>query len=382
MKIHAVIGAQFGDEGKGLITDTLANENTLVIRFNGGAQAGHTVVTPGGRRHEFHHVGAGTFQGADTLLSRFFIVNPILAVQELDELKTSTHIYVDPRCRVTTPFDMLINRVLENARGDKRHGSCGLGIHETVVRSDNPAYVLYANDLAHPTLLQDKLLGIQEYADQRSQEFGLGPIGAAVPHGNLIPNFMEWCQEFVKRVHIVPDLDAMNSGRHLLFEGAQGLELDEVNGTFPHVTHSRTGLTNVLDLLRMAVLFDPLHVVYVTRCYTTRHGAGPLVNEMEGHPFGWSGPETNVDNAFQGPLRYAPLNHNRVWGNIHWDITGVLSEGIPISHSIAVTCLDQAPLNQIKELIRPFGLRLSLMSMGPTREHVLPANQHTQALYV
>lgn len=80
-RADVVIGSAFGDEGKGLITDVLAAKNageTLVVRFNGGAQAGHTVTTPEGQRHVFSHIGSGTFTGSATFLSRFFVVNPIL----------------------------------------------------------------------------------------------------------------------------------------------------------------------------------------------------------------------------------------------------------------------------------------------------------------
>ena len=87
MKISVVIGANYGDEGKGLATDYLASQGTksLVVRFNGGAQAGHTVVTPDGCRHVFHHFGSGVFAEADTFLSKFFIVNPILFRTEFEE---------------------------------------------------------------------------------------------------------------------------------------------------------------------------------------------------------------------------------------------------------------------------------------------------------
>ena len=83
-KAYAVIGANFGDEGKGLMTDYFCrtNDNPIDIRINGGAQAGHTVCTPEGERHIFSHIGAGYFAGADTYLSEFFIANPMLFVKE------------------------------------------------------------------------------------------------------------------------------------------------------------------------------------------------------------------------------------------------------------------------------------------------------------
>src|SRR6185312_724333 len=122
MRAFAVIGANFGDEGKGLVTDFLCDrENaTLVVRYNGGAQAGHTVVVPDGRRHVFSHVGSGSFCDVPTHLSKFFLVNPVVFAREqieLDQIGVRPTVYVDRDARVTTVVDMLINQALEDKRG-------------------------------------------------------------------------------------------------------------------------------------------------------------------------------------------------------------------------------------------------------------------------
>ena len=139
-----VIGANFGDEGKGLMTDFFAREymnkygKCLVSCTNGGSQKGHTVISEDGDRHVFHHFGSGNFVGADTYLTRFFIVNPIIFNREYDELlekKALTKTYVDKRCRVTLPTDMMLNQLVEERRGNGKHGSCGFGIFETICRS-------------------------------------------------------------------------------------------------------------------------------------------------------------------------------------------------------------------------------------------------------
>lgn len=144
MVIKVVIGANFGDEGKGLMTDyfchqsTLRGEKTLVVLHNGGAQRGHTVVTPDGNRHVFHHFGSGTLVGADTYLSGDFILNPIVFRQEWEELKEmgiTPRAYANENCLITTPFDMILNQIKEKWRGGERHGSCGIGIYETKIRT-------------------------------------------------------------------------------------------------------------------------------------------------------------------------------------------------------------------------------------------------------
>ena len=168
MKVNVtdvVIGAVYGDEGKGLMTDYLAGKyikqgkSVAVVRFNGGAQAGHT-VNRNGMRHVFKHFGSGTLAGADTILSRHFILNPIAFFQELEDLNAKLSggikgvIYVENDCMVTTPFDIFINQALELKRGDARHGSCGMGIGVTVGRYEekNHKIDLRAWQLSTPIL--------------------------------------------------------------------------------------------------------------------------------------------------------------------------------------------------------------------------------------
>lgn len=169
MTKHAkvVIGANFGDEGKGLITDFLASqtgEETLVVRHNGGAQAGHTVTTPDGKRHVFRHFGSGTLAGAQTFLSRFYVCNPILFFKELallEDLGIQPRVYIAADSPITTPYDMMINQIIEEFRGDGRHGSCGVGFGETVERTENADYAVYFGDLENTDLLRKKLKSIQ-----------------------------------------------------------------------------------------------------------------------------------------------------------------------------------------------------------------------------
>ena len=144
-EVKVVIGANFGDEGKGLMTDFFCSrfdpsKPVLNVRFNGGSQAGHTVVTPKGESHIFGHLGAGSFlPNVATYLSKDFIVNPISFykqyvkfVQDSDGLYPM--IYAHPRCMITMAQDMMINQIIETRRGKDRHGSCGMGIYETILR--------------------------------------------------------------------------------------------------------------------------------------------------------------------------------------------------------------------------------------------------------
>lgn len=354
---QVVIGAQFGDEGKGRMIDYYAakvGHKGLVIRFNGGAQAGHTVVTPDGLRHVFSHVGSGTFIGAATFLSRFFVSNPILFLKEIENLagkSVKPAVYVDPQSPVTTPYDMMLNQIIELERGTARHGSCGLGFGETIERNLMPDYAVTVADLADSVMLADKLDAIRrEYAPARLAQLGFAD--AVNRHSDLLlsngilERFIEDTSRFLQ-LTTVADIRTATEGRPLLFEGAQGLLLDQDSGFFPHVTRSNTGLRNVLALAQELDL-SQLDVTYVTRPYATRHGAGPLPHELPEKPYPGIVDTTNIPNDWQGALRFGWLDLDV----LREAIAGDLAEadrlpGLLISPQLAVTCLDQIDKDEV-----------------------------------
>jgi len=300
MRARAVIGASFGDEGKGLLVDYLcATQGTgMVVRYNGGSQAGHTVVTPEGQRHVFHHFGSGTMWGAPTFLSQFFVCNPIVALKEVEQLYAlgiAPTLYAHPNCMVTTFADMIINQRKEDARAGGRHGSVGVGFHETIQRSSIPELKITMSDLWNNIPLEDRLNQICN----RYAEFRTGSI--IEDSGAMIASFIQFCQKFAEGVHPL----GIKQCREPNFEGAQGLLLDQSNKEFrPHLTHSNTGMKNVRELCVQAGI-DDIDAYYVSRTYLTRHGAGKLPGEdpkMKFHD------DTNVDHPYQGRLRFASLN--------------------------------------------------------------------------
>ena len=143
--IKIVIGANFGDEGKGKLTDyyTKNADNCIVVCSNGGAQRGHTVLKSDGTRHVFHHFGSGTLNGADTYLPEDFILNPLVFREEWEELKNlgwEPYVYVHGKCMITNPLDMMANQIIEKSRGNDKHGSCGMGIYNTIQRYKKQIY--------------------------------------------------------------------------------------------------------------------------------------------------------------------------------------------------------------------------------------------------
>lgn len=341
MKARVVIGANFGDEGKGLITDWLCSQGAdWVVRFNGGANAGHTVVTPDRKRHVFKHFGSGSFLGVPTYLSQFFVCNPILFFEELKELRAlglKPVVAAHPDCLITTHVDMLINQHRERKRGDKRHGSCGVGLHETVSRSKVDSLKLTLGDLWNNNNIKDQISEIgQKWASFR--------VGKTFHGEEVVERFAECALSFAEYAHPM----GIAQVKDPVFEGAQGLLLSQDNKAFaPHLTHSYTGMHNVRKLCAQANL-EP-EITYVSRSYLTRHGHGPLPGEDP--TLSWPD-DTNQETEWQGPLRFAPLDKG-LRERIAKD-----ADGLPFR--LAQTHCDQT---------RP-GVRAEIESHGPRRTDV------------
>jgi len=345
MRARAVIGANFGDEGKGLVTDYLCARYGagMVVRFNGGAQAGHTVATPDGLRHEFHHFGSGTLAGVPTFLSQFFTLNPIVFFKEMDELQAigiTPTVYAHPDCLVTTFADMLINQRIEDGRGAGRHGSVGLGVNETYERSQVPELRITMSDLWNGVDLRARLEKIcGKYAEFRT--------GTKIADADdMIAAFVRGCEKFAGLVNPL----GIGQCKDPIFEGAQGLLLDQENKEFfPHVTRSRTGMHNVRLLCQQAGITQ-IEAYYVSRTYVTRHGAGPLPRENAAMSFP---DDTNVEHPYQGRLRFAPLDTDELTKRCRDDCGDN-------DFSLVLTHCDQ--------LAAP--CHADLYAYGPTRDHV------------
>ena len=319
MRASVVIGSNFGDEGKGITTDYIAStgRNSLVVRFNGGAQAGHTVELSDGRKHVFSHFGSGTMAGAHTYLSKHFIVNPSFFQEELEsliELGLTPHVFVDNRAIVTTPIDVMINRAIELSRGVDRHGSVGLGINETVTRSfsDTGSFAITALDLTRgPEYLVERLYDIeQNYLVDRLEELGLDREAVQWKDARpLIDDWLAAVESFIFGVTLIESPKILQDFGYdvIVFEGAQGLLLDEDHEYFPHVTRSKTGLNNAYEVATEMGFITSLDVHYVTRPYMTRHGAGPFPTHVDGMQLK---DDTNVRNDWQESMRFGKLDVN------------------------------------------------------------------------
>ncbi|GAB3583074.1 adenylosuccinate synthetase [Hymenobacter daeguensis] len=353
---HIVVGLGFGDEGKGLATDWLCGRalargrRPLVVRFNGGHQAGHTVTTAAGQRHVFSNFGAGTLRGVPTYWSRYCTFSPGSVLKEYAALQAAgaqPRLLVDALCPVTTHYDMLYNRALETTRGAARHGSCGLGFGATIERHEQTPLRLYAQDLRFPTVFGHKLRQIREHyrvkiKDETSIDFD------QLDHEAEDRRFAGYAEQLgrlnaQKTVQIVNEanvFDPASPWQTYVFEGAQGILLDMDFGLFPHVTRSRTTSANALALLRRTqpALAAQAEVHYITRAYHTRHGAGPLPHEAAIALINTAA-ETNQLNDYQGSFRTGPLSIEL----LNYALACDASASAGLSKHLLVTCLDQLP---------------------------------------
>ncbi len=333
--VRIVIGSSYGDEGKGNATNYLATDRSAVVRFNGGAQAGHTVEHDG-IRHVFHNFGSGTLKGVPTILGPKFAIDPVMFFWEAESLphdliqsNNKLKVFADPDCPIVTPYDIVLNQAIERKRDDK-HGSCGMGFGETI-RRNIMGYEFTLKDASNAENMCDSIESW--YFRPRVAELGLDVNDDELM--DMLDVFYTELQSLTTHIETVAFKDIEDEFEALVFEGAQGLCLDQHSKDYPHVTFSNTGLDNVVELL------DPrkhkLDVHYITRPYLTRHGAGELKDECEKPESVVD--ETNIDNEFQGSLRFAPLNLDRMRRDIQNDL--VKAHRFEFDVKLMITCCDQ-----------------------------------------
>ncbi|HCS39058.1 MAG TPA: adenylosuccinate synthetase [Anaerolineaceae bacterium] len=323
MRATIVIDLGFGDAGKGLITDFLVRQTRagVVVRYNGGAQAGHNVVTPEGVHHTFSQFGSGSFvTGVKTYLSKHMVVHPGALLLEGDVLvkKGISDIYsrikIDPQALIITPYHQAANRIKELSRESGRHGSCGVGVGETV-EDDLAGHedCIRAGDLADPNLLLQKMDSIRT----RKQKELLDALGHDL---SSLPTTSEWqvfqqndlavrWMDSIRRIielDLVDQTDSLSEWskgtESIVFEGAQGVLLDANAGFFPYNSWTNCSPDNAIALVHEHAPSFEIIKIGVSRCFTVRHGPGPLpteTRELDGIV-----KEHNQSNDWQGSVRY------------------------------------------------------------------------------
>ena len=288
------VGLTYGDEGKGTTVDALTRKfgAGLNVRYSGGSQCGHNVVTAEGVHHEFAQFGSGTFAGAKTFLSKHVLVNPLDMMLESDALKDKVghhpldRMFVDERALVTTPFHVALNRIREMSRS-KRNGSCGKGIRETVVYAQtNPRSAIYVSTLRQPSELRTRLAIMKLLCWEEASKI-VPNIGSE--YTELFDIFRLDINQLASKLtnasmkFTVLNTDGvrwlLNGESSIIFEGAQGILLDQHYGFRPYITKSSCTNLNALEILREFGFTGKPYTLGITRTYITRHGAGPLPSE-------------------------------------------------------------------------------------------------------
>jgi adenylosuccinate synthase len=284
MTNSVVVGTQWGDEGKGKIVDMLTAKSDLVVRFQGGANAGHTLVVDG-KQFIFHIVPSGIlYENKKCLIGNGLVVDPHVFFKEIDKLDKAG-IPIDPerlsissKVQIIMPYHKAIDAARENAKGKAKIGTTGRGIgpcyEDKIARTG-----IRAVDLTEPDILEEKVRTALEEKNFYLKEFLKADT---LEPGPIVEEFIalgKKLEPFITDVSVELDR-AVKEGKSILFEGAQGTHLDIDHGTYPFVTSSNPVAGNACA----GTGIGPKHlhhIVGIVKAYTTRVGAGPFITELE-----------------------------------------------------------------------------------------------------
>lgn len=270
MENLSIIGLQWGDEGKGKIVDYHAGRFDGVARYNGGSNAGHTIVL-GNRTYVFHLLPSGLLKGKRLFIGPGVVLDPITLKEELDLAQKEgikLDLMIDGRCTLVSPLEREMDAIIEKARGSKALG--------TTMRGIGPAYAMRA------------LRVIPRAMDLESGTFDLASAKALYSlFAKEIPDLRPWVESSreILRGRIgdvgAAILELNASGKPVIFEGAQGVLLDLIHGTYPYVTGAHTLASYVPASLGIPAKCEG-KVLGVAKAYTTRVGSGPFPTEISG----------------------------------------------------------------------------------------------------
>lgn len=331
-KVSIVLGAGFGDEGKGNVVGALClkdKERSIVVRFGGGHQVGHTVYKKDGTKHVFSNFGAGTMFGVPTYWSKYCTFDPMGLKNECEALIAkgiNPTIFIDPEAMCVTPYDVVHN---EQSEAINKHGSVGVGFGATVERNENN-YHLNAVDLTSKKVFETKYKAIKDY--YYSQE-----------NSALEKEFYDAVEWFYTSSSIhIRHINILKYYDNIIFEGHQGILLDQDYGFFPHVTRASTTSKNVWKILEQIENESTPDIYYVTRAYHTRHGNGFLPNEdLKTPKLKNTEIESNKTNFFQGDFRTAILDMDMLWHAIFCERITRKKKTEETKEKLVITCLDQ-----------------------------------------
>ena len=339
MNAIITVGLGFGDEGKGSCVDYLVREHNadLVVRYNGGCQAAHNVVLPDGTHHCFHQFGSGSLiEGVKTYIGSNVIVDPVALEVEREQLNKKIKndaaelLYMNVNCLVTTPWHQFLNKGKEIKRGADKHGSCGFGIGEVRRKwLEGDESLIWGELLGNGSYIYKKLNTIKQQTIHEGQKLGLDPDILRMMY-MLCPRRM--AAKYQKIANQYNACWKMIDYNTAIFEGAQGILLDEHYGFHPYTTWSTTTSKHALEELNGV---RPDAVIGITRAYHTRHGAGPFPTYNK--KLSLSG-EHNKTNEFQDDFKFGCLDLPLLEYAVNCD---------PNIDSIFLTCCDHPKKDRV-----------------------------------
>lgn len=288
MAVIAIIGAQWGDEGKGKIVDFLAEKADVVVRFSGGDNAGHTVVNPKGE-FGLHLVPSGIFSPRATcIMGNGMVINPGVLIDEIDKLNkrgvNTSRLFISDRAHLIMPYHILLDGLEEDARGGKAIGTTRKGIGPAF--ADKTARLgIRTGDLLDKELLLERLRAVLDYKNAiLTKVYGLNPL-------SLEDVYTQYCRYGERLAPYIRDTtvmleEALERNELVLMEGAQGVLLDPDFGTYPYTTSSSplaAGSCLGAGLGPTSIS----HILGVFKAYCSRVGSGPMPTELKGEIGDW-----------------------------------------------------------------------------------------------
>ena len=277
-----IIGTQWGDEGKGKIVDLLAGHADIVVRFQGGNNAGHTMVV-NGEQFISHLVPSGILQGKVCVIGNGLVVDPSVLIEEMDYLASRgidvgpAKLQISDRAHLIMPHHRAIDHAREAMKGDKKIGTTGRGIGPAYEDKATRRGIRFADLLDAETFHERARAIMEEKNFYLSRYFSAETLDAK----EVIETYRGYAQRLAPHVNNVSVTiwNAMREGRQVLFEGAQGTHLDIDHGTYPYVTSSNTVAGNACAGAGIGPK-EINGVIGVVKAYTTRVGAGPFPCEL------------------------------------------------------------------------------------------------------
>ncbi len=277
-----VIGAQWGDEGKGKITDLLSEKAHVVVRYQGGVNAGHTVVV-GSQTFKLHLIPSGIlYPDTQCLIASGTVIDPDVLIQELNQLQdlgiTTANLFISETAHITLPYHRLIDVAEEARRGAYKLGTTGRGIGPTYADKAERMGIRLL-DLMHPDDLKERLRWAVPYKNVLLEKiYNLPPLDPE----QVIEQYLNYAERLKPHVTDVALMltEAIDNRKNVLFEGAQGTLLDLDFGTYPYVTSSHP----IAGGACVGAGVGPTsidRVIGVAKAYTTRVGEGPFPTELK-----------------------------------------------------------------------------------------------------